>query len=245
MAQRTGPITACVHEKLLGLIEASALATTTITPEAASRLEPMSWLPLLSLPQVLGVTPENPIATESYLRVPEEAQATWQHRLCTARMPLVGINWQGNPRAEANSNLKGRSLSLNELQPLAEIDSIRLLSLQKGAGSEQVAQSCFSDRFIPEQHLVDEAWDFIETAAIVQACDLIITSYTMVAHLAGGLGKPVWLLLAHVPDWRWGLEGEQSFWYPTMRLFRQRQRGEWGEVVNRVATAVRREWAGG
>ncbi len=144
--------------------------------------------------------------------------------------------------AEVNSNLKGRSFPLNELQPLAEIDGVRFVSLQKGAGSEQVPHSCFSERFIPEQHLVDEALNFIDTAAILQACDLIITSDTVIAHLAGGLGKPGWLLLAHGPDWRWGPEGSHTFWYPTMRLFRQRQRGEWREGMNAVATARREEW---
>ena len=83
-----------------------------------------------------------------------------------------------------------------------------------------------------------EAWDFLETAAIISNCDLVITSDTSVAHLAGGMGKTTWILLKNIPDWRWGLEGDTTFWYPSMRLFRQQQRGNWDEVLERVVEAL-------
>jgi len=76
-------------------------------------------------------------------------------------------------------------------------------------------------------------------AAVISNCELVITSDTAVAHLAGAMGHPTWLLLHHVPDWRWGLEGETTFWYPSMRLFRQREPGNWDEVMQRVATALK------
>jgi hypothetical protein len=85
---------------------------------------------------------------------------------------------------------------------------------------------------------VDACWDFLDSAALVACCDLVISSDSAVAHLAGGLGQPTWLLLKHSPDWRWGLTGEDSVWYPSMRLFRQRQPGDWGEVIERVAAAL-------
>lgn len=242
IAEQAGVITICVQENLAELARASELADTVVTPSTAVDLEPMPWLPLLSLPQILGVTPQNPITTAPYLKIPEPALNTWKNHLSSARSPLVGLNWQGNPLAEANSNLNGRSIPLNEFQPLMEIEGIRFVSLQKGPGSEQVKACGFTERFIPEQELIDEAWDFIETGAIVSTCDLVITSDTVTAHLAGALGKPVWLLLAYVPDWRWGLQGDQTFWYPTMRLFRQRQRGDWGEVIKRVSTALSQMW---
>jgi hypothetical protein len=97
----------------------------------------------------------------------------------------------------------------------------------------------FKDRFVSCQPQVCDTWDFLETAAIIANCDLVITSDTSVAHLAGGMGKKTWLLLKKVPEWRWGLEGETSFWYPSMRLFRQKERGNWDEVMERVAEELR------
>ena len=94
------------------------------------------------------------------------------------------------------------------------------------------------------QDQVNETWDFLETAAIIANCDLIITSDTAIAHLAGGMGKATWLLLQKVPEWRWGLEGETTFWYPSMRLFRQRERGNWDEVMVRVAVALQEHFGG-
>ena len=119
-----------------------------------------------------------------------------------------------------------------------------MLSLQKGTGSEQLKTCSFKDRFVSCQDQVSDTWDFLETAAIIANCDLVITSDTSVAHLAGGMGKTTWLLLHKVPDWRWGLEGDSTFWYPSMRLFRQKKRGDWNEVMERVAEAIQ-EYFGG
>lgn len=88
------------------------------------------------------------------------------------------------------------------------------------------------------QDTINETWDWVEAAAIIQNCDLIITSDTSIAHLAGAMGKPTWVLLKKVPDWRWGLEGETSPWYPSVRLFRQTQDGNWAEVMDQVKAAL-------
>ena len=88
------------------------------------------------------------------------------------------------------------------------------------------------------QDQISATWDFLETAAIIANCDLVITSDTSVAHLAGGMGKATWLLLHKVPDWRWGLEGTSTFWYPSIRLFRQKERGKWDDVIDRVVKAL-------
>ena len=107
---------------------------------------------------------------------------------------------------------------------------------------EQLETCSFKDRFVSCQDQVNETWDFLETAAIIANCDLIITSDTAIAHLAGGMGKTTWLLLQKIPEWRWGLEGESTFWYPTMRLFRQTERGNWDEVMQRVKLALQTQF---
>ena len=92
----------------------------------------------------------------------------------------------------------------------------------------------FKDSFVNCQNQIDKIWDFVEIAAIIANCDLIITSDTVIAHLAGGMGKNTWLLLKKVPDWRWGLEGESTFWYDSIKIFRQSIENDWDEVMNRV-----------
>ena len=85
---------------------------------------------------------------------------------------------------------------------------------------------------------IDQAWDFLDALALISCCDLVISSDSCLAHLAGALGHPSWLLLAKVPDWRWGLAGESTAWYPSLRLFRQRQAGDWAEPMGRVAAVL-------
>jgi hypothetical protein len=193
----------------------------------------------------LQIRPDRPLITEPYLFTTEAAAARWK-QILGADLPhehrseqgcLVGIHWQGNPVAE-QAELRGRSLPLEAFSPLAAERACTFLSLQKGFGSEQLDGCSFRDRFDTCQLQVNETWDFVETAAIIAHCDLIITSDSAVAHLAGGMGKRTWLLLHQVPDWRWGLDGERTFWYPSMRLFRQREAGNWSELMQRVAAAL-------
>jgi len=119
-------------------------------------------------------------------------------------------------------------------EPLASIPGVEFVSLQKGYGSEQLESCVFRDRFVSCQEEINQTWDWVETAGIVQNCDLIITSDTSIAHLAGAMGKPVWILLKKLPDWRWGLEGETTPWYPSARLFRQTEAGNWTQVILKV-----------
>ena len=116
-----------------------------------------------------------------------------------------------------------------------------MLSLQKGFGSEQLDHCSFKNKFVECQPQINSTWDFLENAAIIENCDLIITSDTSIAHLAGGMGKKVWLLLRDIPYWTWGLEGENTFWYPSMKLFRQKQRDNWQEVRERVSSKLNNE----
>jgi len=116
-----------------------------------------------------------------------------------------------------------------------------MLSLQKGFGSEQFDHCSFKNKFIECQTQIDSTWDFLENAAIIENCDLIITCDTSIAHLAGGMGKKVWLLLRDIPFWTWGLETQSTFWYPSIRLFRQKERNNWHEVMKRVSNQLRGE----
>ena len=154
------------------------------------------------------------------------------------------LDKDGN-KVASSSRVEGSSGGVGvTFTPIKGSSQISLLSLQKGFGSEQLDACSFKDRFVSCQDQVNDIWDFLETAAIIANCDLVVTSDTSVAHLAGGMGKTTWLLLHKVPDWRWGLEGDTTFWYPSMRLFRQRERGNWDEVMERVAEALQEHFRG-
>jgi hypothetical protein len=128
-----------------------------------------------------------------------------------------------------------RSLKLEQLAPLGRAPNARFHSLQKGPPGEQ-AKTPPSGLDLVD--LGPELRDFADTAAVMSQMDLIITTDTSVAHLAGALGLPVWVMLQFMPDWRWLMDREDSPWYPTMRLFRQKSWGEWGEVIERVAMGL-------
>ena len=231
------PASLCAQTKLHGLIQTSGITTKVYSPEQGNQLTTGKWLPLLSLPGYLQVRPDHPVVDTPYIKAPEQQVGHWQQKLATEQRPIVGINWQGNQKAETIF-WRGRSLPLESFTPIVEKTTVSLLSLQKGDGAEQLADCSFRHRFVGCQEEINQTWDFVETAAIIANCDLIITCDTVVAHLAAGMGRPTWLLLTKVPEWRWGMTGDTSFWYPSMRLFRQRERGNWAEVMDRVATAL-------
>ena len=186
------------------------------------------WCPLLSLPPLLGMQAPAP----PYLTADADRVAAWRDRI-GVHGRRIGIAWQGNPASAAE---RGRSIPLREFLPLAQIPGVRLISLQKHHGLEQFAGVPDGVRIETLDDDFDAGPDaFIDTAAAMQCLDLVITSDTSVAHLAGALGRPVWVGLQHVPDWRWLLEGEDCLWYPTMRLFRQTRRGDWSGVFTRMA----------
>ncbi len=162
----------------------------------------------------------------------------WANRLPTERTPRVGIVWAGSPTHPLD---RERSVPIAMLAPLLAVAGVRFCSLQKGAAAAELGSLPAG---VAIADLGPELADFADTAAVISALDLVVCVDTAVAHLAGALGKPVWLLLPQPADWRWLEEREDSPWYPTMRLFRQRQRGDWDEVVARVKAALER-WVGG
>ncbi|HEY2400429.1 MAG TPA: tetratricopeptide repeat protein [Steroidobacteraceae bacterium] len=194
-------------------------------------------IPLLSLPLALGTRIDTIPGGVPYLSVdPQDTQA-WKERLAALPGRKVGLNWHGNPRAESLSALQARYFPLAAAAPLTEVPGITLVSLQKGAGSEQRAQVGFTDRIaqLTDPLHLGPAEIATETAAILQCLDLVITADTALAHLAGALGVQVWIVLQEVADWRWLVDRTDSPWYPTMRLFRQRGTGDWAEVFQRIA----------
>ncbi len=233
-------ISFCAQTKLHSLIQSSGIDQNPLTPEEASEVSEGKWIPLLSLPRYLKVSPDNPIISEPYIFSTNELKKKWDNILSTEKRPIIGIHWQGNPNAEKDG-LRGRSLPVETFSTIAKNNNFNFLSLQKGFGSEQLNSCSFKNKFVQCQPQIDSTWDFLENAAIIESCDLIITSDTSIAHLAGGMGKSTWLLLHYLPDWRWGMEGESSFWYPSMRLFRQKERYNWQEVLERVSIAITKE----
>ncbi|MBK8208714.1 MAG: tetratricopeptide repeat protein [Rhodospirillales bacterium] len=188
-------------------------------------------VPLMSLPHLLGTTLSTIPAGIPYLRADEADIAVWRGRLASAPRPRIGLVWAGNRRHENDHN---RSLPATGLAPLVSRFDAAFFSLQVPVSPSDLA--CF-----PAGRLVDYApllTDFADTAAALAALDLVITVDTAAAHLAGALGRPGWLLLPFVPEWRWLLDREDSPWYPSLRLFRQRSPGDWDEVIERVAAAL-------
>jgi len=243
LRQQGSTVSLCAQPKLHTLIQASGIDPSPLTPQQANEVSVGQWIPLLSVPRHLAVSPDNPVINEPYIKTTDELNAKWADILSAEQRPIIGINWQGNPKTE-KTGLRGRSTTLEAFTSITNGNQISLLSLQKGFGSEQLDTCLFKDRFVSCQDEVNDTWDFLETAAIIANCDLVITSDTSVAHLAGGMGKTTWLLLHKVPDWRWGLEGDTTFWYPSMRLFRQRERGNWNEVMERVAEQLQKHFQG-
>ena len=198
-------------------------------------------VPLLSLPRLLGTTLESVPADVPYLEAEPQLVETWRHRLGLYRGFKVGIVWQGNPKFRLD---RFRSIPLAQFAPLARVPGVHLLSLQKGAGCEQLP--ALQERF-PVTDLgsqLDETTGaFQDTAAVMKNLDLVITLDTAIAHLAGALGVPVWVALHDIPDWRWLLNRDDCPWYPTMRLFRQTRPGQWEDVFHRIAEALQRRMA--
>jgi tetratricopeptide (TPR) repeat protein len=184
--------------------------------------------PLLSLGFIFR-TDLNSIPDLPILKVDSQLVETWRGKLRSDGLK-VGLAWAGNPKHIKD---RQRSISLSQLSPLGRVKNVVFYSIQKGDAAKQI---------VPRgMQLIDFAQDindFADTAALIANLDLIITVDTAVAHLAGTMGKPVWLLLPFVPDWRWFLDRQDSPWYPTMRLFRQSKFGDWGKVIQSVASAL-------
>jgi tetratricopeptide (TPR) repeat protein len=185
--------------------------------------------PLPSLPGVFKTTVATIPGREPYLRADEGIREKWRRRLTGEPGKLkVGLVWSGNPE---HSNDAYRSIALSKLAPLAERMDVSFVSLQKGPAADQAHSPPTGMRLID---WTQELTDFAETAGLVANLDLVISVDTAAVHLAGAIGRPVWVMLPKRADWRWMREREDSPWYPTARLFRQKKLGEWELVVERI-----------
>jgi tetratricopeptide (TPR) repeat protein len=186
------------------------------------------YVPLMSLPGIFQTTLDSIPAKVPYIKADPHKQAAWQKKVDKDHLN-VGIVWAGGILHQKDSS---RSCSLKDFLPLTHIAGVQLYGLQKGPASQQVAE--LSGQIQIENY--GEAFkDFSDTAGLIANLDLVVSVDTAVAHLAGAMGKPVWVLLPSLPDWRWMLDRVDSPWYPTMRLFRQKDRGCWDEVLQLVA----------
>ncbi len=193
---------------------------------------------LLSLPERFGTDLETVPASPPYLFPEPDRVRAWAERLGGGEELRVGVAWRGSVRFKRD---RIRSPGLSVLRPLFDRKGVRFVSLQKDQGAADLSEADLSTVVAD----IASGWtDFADSAAALACLDLIITPDTAVAHLAGALGRPVWVLLPHVAEWRWLEEREDSPWYPTARLFRQPRRGDWDEPVARMAAALEKEGFG-
>lgn len=207
-------------------------APVTMIPENTAPKAYDFHAPLLSLPLLFGTTLETIPAPGAYLKAEPERADAWRQRLGEHGF-RIGVAWQGKTRG---NNDPYRSFPLAALAPLAALPGVRLISLQKGEGSEQIATLPAGMTVERLGEDFDAGFDaFIDSAAVMQACDLVVTCDTSIAHLAGAMGRPAWTALRDVPDWRWLLERRDTPWYPGMSLYRQPRFKDWDSVFAAMA----------
>jgi hypothetical protein len=187
--------------------------------------------PLASLPAKLATTLQTIPADVPYLAADAALAAKWKQRLASESGLNVGLAWAGRP---THPHDRARSISAATLRRLTETAGVTFVSLQKGEAAGQ-----WKDAGLRVLDWTDELADFADTAGLVANLNLVVTVDTAVAHLAGAMGKPVWVMLPYVPDWRWMLDRTDSPWYPSARLFRQKRAGDWEAVVEDVRVALR------
>ncbi|MDC0121723.1 tetratricopeptide repeat protein, partial [Amylibacter sp.] len=214
---------------LLQTLDSDITLSTTDTDETQIDFE----APLMSLPHLFKTHLEIIPSTNPYLYADHDRKKTWGKKLRTDRFK-IGICWQGS-KTKVDV---GRSFPLSLFEGISKAPNVELISLHKGEGEHQIEDISFElTTFGADFDFGDDA--FLDTAAVMMNCDLIITSDTAVAHLAGALGCQTWVVLKHVPDWRWMLDRSDSPWYSTMTLYRQKIPGDWACVFDAINRNLR------
>ena len=187
---------------------------------------------LASLPYLLRTEKHSIPTYPRYLHSPKEKYEEWKQKLKDEKFK-IGICWQGS----IGKIDKGRSFALSQFRSLSQIPDVQLISLQKGEGTKQLNEIDFEVVNFGSEFDNGES-RFVDTAAVIENCDLIITSDTSVAHLAGALGARTWVMLQFTPDWRWSISGSDCLWYPSLELFRQEEPGDWESLFDRIKEAL-------
>jgi hypothetical protein len=235
LVSRGAAVTLAVQPKLIPLLSGftSDLAeAVTIVPLGEISATFDFQCALMSLPRGFGTTLANIPTAVPYLTADPALVARWRQRIGETGFK-IGISWQGSPIYDAD---RRRSIPLREFAPLAATPGVRLISLQKGLGTEQMASVEFKVE-TPDEPF-DAAGAFVDSAALMMSLDLVISSDTAIPHVAGALARPVFVALCRIPDWRWLLDRDDSPWYPTAKLFRQHTTGDWADVFVRMAADV-------
>ena len=202
---------------------------------------------LLDVADYLSISLETIPSEPSYLSSPQHLRDFWRQRLnqivpgapdqtSTDKKLRIGISWQGNPDHQADMF---RSIPLQQFECLAQVEGVTLVSLQQGFGSEQLKTWTSSPIITLGDQVDKSSGAFVDTAAIMQELDLVITSDTAIAHVAGAVGVPTWVALNSMPDWRWLLDREDTPWYPSVRLFRQKKIADWSTVFAEMAQELK------
>lgn len=224
LEQQGATVHACCSQSLLRLLRTmGSIETVTELSQPIPKCD--YQISMMELPRLCGTTRANIPGAEGYLDA-LDIQFSRPDNLS------VGLVWKGNPSHERDML---RSIELERLSPLFDLDNVSFYSLQVGESEAQISEYGLQERI---KSLSDNLTDFADTAAVISKLDLVISVDTSVAHLTGAIGKPVWLLLPTTADWRWGRSGEETPWYTSMRLFRQSGRGDWDGVVQRVRQSL-------
>ena len=226
LANRGAHVVLAVRDRMTRLLRSLPVPVTLIAEDTKPKKLDFH-APLLSLPHLFNTTLETVPSPVPYLKAEPEKVAQWRERLGDHGF-RIAIAWQGKTQSINDPN---RSFPLAAMAPLAALPGVRLISLQKGEGSEHLDRLPAGMTVEQLGEDFDSGFDaFVDSAAVMEASDLVVTLDTSVAHLAGALGRPVWTALKHVPDWRWLLDRTDSPWYPTMTLYRQTRAGAWDSV---------------
>ena len=233
MAEKRGARVILECQPELVNLARTAPGITSVLPRGVPLPDFDFEIPTMSLPLAFETNLDSIPAPIPYLHAAPEKIAFWKSRF--GKLPpkrKFGIVWAGGEKNPANAQ---RSMSPTDFADLAKISDIEWISLQKGAASEQWKSAPF-----PIHNWTNEIHDFTDTAALISLLDGVISVDTAVAHLAGALGKPVWILITHVPDFRWLMDRADSPWYPSAQLLRQRSRGCWKAAIKSLAGELSR-----
>ncbi|HXW39573.1 MAG TPA: tetratricopeptide repeat protein [Xanthobacteraceae bacterium] len=232
IAARAATVVLEVHPELTALLAGvSGAATVIARGEAPPRFD--VHCPLGSLPLALRTEPGSVPAQIPYLAADPARLAKWSVRLNPLPRPRIAIAWSGNP---SHVNDRNRSMAFAQMAPLFAA-AASFVGVQRDVRDADAAGLAHATRLT---QIGGELEDFVDTAAVLALCDLVVAVDTAVVHLAGAMGRPVWVLLPFAPDWRWTLQGERTPWYPTARLFRQASLDDWGGVIARVGEELDR-----